>query len=215
MSNTIDEETIDLNVVIIPPLNIAQELIKVSETLKNTWETMYVLGGKRKPHFSLYSACYPSKNMRKVTKSLKLVAKESTGVLRLKLQGFYIFSGYVFFDIVNSPELMSLHNAVVDTLNPFREGLVSDVMKGLTGLSQKQRQAIEEYGYVSVKDSYMPHISLTKLSRPRQDSAAVLKYLRSNVEPMFFDVTSISTGPFGPMGTLPKTDKSFSLGDFA
>lgn len=196
----------DLNVVILPDTETRDRLVSWSNTLADTFPTLYRLNSTDKlPHFSLYSAQYPAKNIPTITEQLSQIAQES-GEMEAEFDGFSIFSGYVFYDALKTDPIMTLHERVVDSLNPLREGQISDVQRSLTGLTAAQQQAIDEYGYVSVKDLYMPHISITKLPNDElaREAIAVLPH-----EKLSFRVGSIALAPFAPLGLCPGIIQEF------
>lgn len=101
-----------------------------------------------------------------------------------------------------------MHEEVVDKLNPLREGLISDNQKGLMGLTVEQKKAIETYGYVSVKNLYMPHISITHLAEP-DEYVLVKQKLPNEVNSISADTIAISY--FAEYGTFPKPLKVYKI----
>lgn len=164
---------IDLNVILLPDNTTSKRLIGLSEQVANKVNVKYKLDrNDRPPHLSLYSARYPLYNLAKISLVMEELAAVAKGV-EVELRGYSVFSGYLFYDVVRSRGLMKLHEAVVDTLNPLREGLISEDQKSLFGLTKKQEDAILKYGYVSVKDTFMPHVTLARLSDPNQAEEAI------------------------------------------
>lgn len=111
-----------------------------------------------------------------------------------------------FYNVEKNSELIQLHETVVDNLNPLREGFISDNQKQLTGLSQDQRNAIKEYGYVSVKKLYTPHISITHLTK-QENSQTIEKTLPEEVN--IFSVKILALSRFADYGTFPRPSRTY------
>lgn len=199
---------IDLNVILLPGDTTSKRLIGLSEQVAKQVHVKYKLDGNdRPPHLSLYSAAYPLHNLDKISLVMEQLSVLAKGV-EVELSGYSVFSGYLFYDALRSRRLMSLHESVVDALNPLREGLISDDQKGLFGLTKQQKAAISEYGYVSVKDTFMPHVTLARLSDPNQAEQAI------NVLPgggLTFTPKSLSLVPFDLEDRLKKPVATYRL----
>lgn len=199
---------IDLNVILLPDNNTSQKLIGLSERVASKVNVRYKLDRTdRPPHLSLYSALYPLHNLDKVRLAMEELAALANGV-EVELNGYSVFSGYLFYDAVRSSRLMELHELVVDTLNPLRDGLISEDQKRLFGLTKDQEAAISKYGYVSVKDTFMPHVTLACLSDFNQTEEAV-KVLPKEV--LTFTPTSLSLVPFDLEDRIKKPVATYSL----
>jgi 2'-5' RNA ligase len=199
---------IDFNVAILPDKDLSSKLISWSKTLASNFETDYILNTiNHFPHLSLYSARYPIKNKQAIEDAINKICHD-LHPFSVTLKSLSLFSGFLFYDLEKDKKLIELHEKIVDELNPLREGLISDNQKQLVGLSSEQKNAIKKYGYVSVKNLYMPHISLTHLKDSTDQNAA------KNILPKeinFFSVDTIVIAPFAKFGTLPKPLKIFSI----
>lgn len=199
---------IDLNVVILPDKDLSLKLIQWSQRLSSKLQTNYVLDTTNYlPHLSLYSARYPVKNKQLIEEAAADIA-HNLHSFNISLSGFSFFSGYVFYDAQQTSELIELHETMVDRLNPLREGLISDNQKQLTGLSLDQKKAIQEYGYVSVKKLYMPHISITSLGNPSKGDL-VKEILLGEVNS--FSVKTLAISRFANYGTFPPPLKTYFI----
>lgn len=198
---------IDLNVILLPDENTTQRLIGLSEQVANQVQVKYKLDGKyRPPHLSLYSAAYPLHNLTRISLVLEQLSALAKGV-EVELRGYSVFSGYLFYDALRSRRLMELHESVVDALNPLREGLISEDQKRLLGLTKKQEDAILKYGYVSVKDTFIPHVTLARLSDPNQAEQAT-NFLPGGLT---FTPKSLSLVPFDLEDRLKKPVATYNL----
>lgn len=169
----IEQETIDLNLVLLPDSSTNHKLILLSQQLGCQLSTKYTLGTEGyPPHLSLYSALYPKSNIDRIITNLT-ASLSDTKSFPITLGSFSNFSGYIFYNAVMTSEIRDLHDRVVDMLNPLREGLISEDQKGLVGLTQEQEKAIEEFGYVSVGANFMPHITLAHITDTQNAQSAL------------------------------------------
>lgn len=207
-----EKDFIDLNVVILPNTDLSLKMIQWSRLISTRHKTNYILDQKKYfPHLSLYSARYPFKNKQAVENAVKQIAME-TGKFEIKLEGFSCFSGYFFYDAKKNKELVALHERIVDTLNSLREGLISDNQRQLKGLSHDHERAIQEYGYLSVKKLYMPHISLTHLVYPLKfDQAKGILPKEINL----FTTDTIAISHFAEYGTFPRPIVKYNVEDLS
>lgn len=203
------EEIVDLNVIITPSEKVVNQVIEWSNLIACKYKTNYILNKNNYlPHLSLYSARYPQENYKSLTTAVKKTA-DSFSPFTITLSVFSVFSGYIFFDADKNDKLQQLHENIVDSLNPLRNGHITDNQKTLTGLTDMQKTAIETYGYVSVKERYMPYISLTSLVN-LNESKDVISLLPK--ETMSFTVTELAVSPFAEYGTCPKISERYVLG---
>ena len=199
---------IDLNIAILPSEELSVKLIKWSGSISKRCKVDYSLNSVNYlPHLSLYSARYPLKNKKLVEDRVDTIVKNIHS-FEITLCGFSFFSGYLFYNADKSGELSSLHETIVDTLNPLREGLISDAQKQLYGLSPMQKEAIENYGYVSVKELYMPHVSITHTGDVAQEN--LVKSIFPNERNSFL-IKAIAISLAAEYGTFPTPIKTFFL----
>jgi hypothetical protein len=202
------ENFIDINIVIFPSEEVTNTFISLSKEIAARHGTYYILNEKNVlPHLSLYSARYPKKNFPKIQKAITDIVN-NTNTFELVVHSYTFFVGFLFGDIIKDSNLLRLHGAVVDVLNPLREGLITEDQLKLKGLSKAQEQSIQTYGYLSVKDTYIPHISLTALKDPG-DAKVILEHLPT--EDMRFNLERIAITPFAQYGTCTEVLKEFSI----
>ena len=195
------ESTTELNIVLLPDDATSQTLVTWSERVAHRYPTVFKLNQTDKlPHLSLYSAKYPSENQDQIEEQVRTIAA-STSPVDIILQGFSIFSGFLFYDALKSDKLLKLHEQLVSALNPLREGLISDTQRQLTNLTDEQQKAIEIYGYVSVGRLYMPHVTVTKMVNPQVAKQAIALLPK---ETHIFQAKEIAIAPFASHGTCPK-----------
>ncbi len=203
-----NEPTVDLNVVILPDERTTGVLLDWSERIASRFPTAYVLDRTNTlPHLSIYSAQYPARNQMGIEGAVGRIAQDRKP-FDVQLSGFSAFSGFVFYDAVKDAAMNNIHESLVEGLNPLREGHISKTQRQLTNLSEAQKEAIEDYGYVGVKELYKPHISVTKMLDPQQTDEAIALLPRQD---LIFSVRQIAIAPVADYGTCLEPTNKFIL----
>lgn len=200
------EKSQSFNVLILPSAEVAKEAIDLSKQISEKFQTKFSLDGvDLLPHITMYLAEYPSKNFTNIKTFVQQIAQE-TKPFSIRLEDFSAVSGFIFWDVVKNRLLQSLHEKVLKTLNPLREGLLFDV--DLPGLTEGQRKGMSEYGYALALEEYLPHITLTRLIEHDQTGQVI-----ANLPPVTakFKVESIYLALVGEEGTCPGVIEKFSL----
>lgn len=205
-------ETTLLNVVLLPSPGVATQAIRWSQELSHSFQTKFVLDGQTyHPHATVYQAAYPVKNLEKIKASLQGIAAQ-TPRFSLQLDVFSTKVGFVFADIVKTPQLVALHNQVLESLNPLREGeLIPQDAAALTSpeVPEAMKQSIREYGYAMAKEAYSPHITITRLEN-WQDTTIVQQAAESlQPQPLQFQVTELVLANIGHDGTCNEIKAHF------
>ncbi len=197
---------VDLNIVLFPDDKTRHQVIEWSRALSEQFDTYFVLDSQTfLPHLSIYSTQYPSRNQKAIEDSVKRITNETSPFI-INTTGLFKFANFVFLMADISPELLSLHSQVVDELNPLREGRVSDNVRELQGLTAEQQKAVDQYGYLFVKDTYtIPHITIARL----RDETKVQEAIKSvKIEPLSFVTQEVA---FAAHGTCPQPIKTFQI----
>ena len=203
-------DAIDLNVVLFPDEKTRQTVIKWSNDLSQKFDTYFILDGINfNPHITLYQARYPVKNQEELMKRIERFVEKSHP-FTVTMTGFSEHWGFIFADVEVSPQLRTIHDSVVDSLNELREGEIASTVKGLTDLTKEQKDAVDKYGYIYAKDTFtVPHITLTRLKDPKQKDAA-LRSLEA-LSPFSFVARTIAIAPTAEHGTCPQPIKTFYI----
>src|SRR5262249_21104226 len=163
------------NVALFPSLAVVHQAIEWSQSVSGHFKTKYVLDGQTYyPHITLYQAHYPIGNLTMVQESLAKVA-EKVSRFNIDLHNFSVLSGFIFYDAVQSAELLALHHAVIEALNPLREGILTAADRQIledARVPEKFKQNIQQYAYAFAKESYVPHMSITRLVDYQEAEAA-------------------------------------------
>lgn len=203
-------KAVDLNIVLFPDEKTRQTVIGWSNDLSQKFDTYFVLDGINfNPHITLYQARYPVKNQSEIFDKLRnLVDKtDSFTVTMTRLSEHW---GFIFADVEVSPQLRTIHDSVVDSLNELREGEIASTVKELTDLTKEQKDAVDKYGYIYAKDTFtVPHITLTRLKDPKQADKA-LRSLET-LSPFSFVARTLAIAPTAEHGTCPQPIKTFYI----
>lgn len=203
-------DAIDLNVVLFPDKKTRQTVIEWSNDLSQKFDTYFVLDGINfNPHITLYQARYPVKNQEELMKRIERLV-EKFHPFTVNMKGFSEHWGFIFADVEVSPQLRTIHDGVVDSLNELREGEIASTVKALTDLTKEQKNAVDKYGYIYAKDTFtVPHITITRLKDIKQKDEA----LRSldGLNPFSFVARTLAIAPTAEHGTCPKPIKTFYI----
>jgi hypothetical protein len=108
------------------------------------------------PHLSLHICAVPRPALSQVTAELEALAAAGLPAIAATTVE-PSSSGYVMLSIARTPELMALHEAILDIAARAREGLGGDA-----------------FGSPYIRDSFTPHISLAKIDRDDQAEATAI-----------------------------------------
>lgn len=201
------EPIIDLNIVILPDEKVSLEAVRLSQRLSEEFNSFFTLDAAHIPHLSLYPARYPQKNRGALSAGLEKLASEAKR-FPITLSGYSFFANFIYWNALVDDAYRRLHEQVVDTFNPLREGQITDVVRGIEFSDPEQLKNVEEFGNPLVKKLFSPHITLARLVEPSEVELALQSL--SDVE-LKFEVSEIAIGPFAEHGTFPKALEVFQL----
>ena len=195
-------ETTDLNVILLPDKETSLKAIELSNRSNHLGQTRYLLDGKHNhPHVTLYQSAFPTRNFDKINQSLVAVALQ-TKPIQIELNKFSSLLEFLFWDAVKSPQLLTLHQVVLQVLNPLRDGLLlpeDEARLELPSVSEAMKASIRLYGYPVAGDLYPPHITITRFNTITEAQNAV-SHLPP--EPIIFTVSTIALANRGQNGTV-------------
>jgi hypothetical protein len=156
--------SISCDIVLLPEPKLAARAIAVSQQFGAQFDTLYTLeDGSCFPHMSLYMTQLKLDNIEQATALLAAIAKQSFA-LDLQSVRYYQSHGYIDAEYERPAALADLQMAVVNVINPIRDGLrESDKVRMLTNTG-KLRENIEKYGYRGVGELFRPHVSFTRFA---------------------------------------------------
>ena len=199
------------NVVLFPSAAVEHQAIEWSKSVRRHFKTKYVLDEQTcHPHISLYQAHYPINNLAIVQENLAKVAKK-VSQFYIDMKNFSVLSGFIFYGATKSTELAALHLTVLETLNPLREGILTAADRQILADSrvpEKIKQNIQQYAYAFAKESYTPHMSITRLV-DYQEANKAKKLLQTKV--MKFTAHELLLTNVGDDGTCNEIYARFQL----
>lgn len=162
MINSSPESTI-LNVCIIPTVEVSNQCLQLSQSLKSGG-TIFALDGITKfAHMTVYMARFANSEFAHVIQTARQTLLHNDTFL-CEHTGYFMTSGrYLEASYRKSARLMALHERLVSSLsryrlnpgNPFEEGY-------FTPYTEEQQRSAKETGYDLAYGLYRPHITLTR-----------------------------------------------------
>ena len=162
MSNKPENSTI-INVCIIPPEEIGNKCVGISQALKSD-KTRFVLDGKsRFAHMTAYMARFADNQISNVIAATKNALKNTAPFL-CEHSGYFINKGgYFEISYKKSDSLIRLHEKLIDDLKEYRINPGDPFEEGyFTPYTPDQQKNAKETGYDLAYNLYRPHITLTR-----------------------------------------------------
>ncbi len=155
---------IPCNIVIRPELNVARRAVELSRRLQQSHDTLFTLqDGAYFPHVSLYMVQLKVANLDRVSNLLEGLAAK-TLLPNLRATKYVQVDSYIDVEYERTKMLEELQMAVVDTINPIRDGMRQKDKERMLESTGKVRESLEKYGYRSVGELYRPHLTFTRFA---------------------------------------------------
>lgn len=149
------------DIVLLPEPDIAAKAIAVSQRLGTQFDALYTLkDGAYFPHMSLYMTQLKLDGLDNVKALLAAIAKQAP-VFSLNCTRYYQAHGYIDAEPAT---LTALQMAVIDAINPIRDGLREKDKARMLTETGKVRESLEKYGYRGVGELFRPHVTLTRFA---------------------------------------------------
>lgn len=205
-----NNSAIDRNVVILFNDSLRANFIKLSQGISKKIPSKIKLNTANEiPHITLYMSKYPEKNEELIIDKIAEIANK-TKPFKIRLNQKSCHStGTIFIDAEMSNELYSLHEKLVDSLNPLREGLFNEDTLSLPGLTEETKESLRKFGMWAVKKAYVPHISVGRI-HDTKDCQVALNALPDKIDYEEL-VESIAFAEIGHDGTCKKIFNTFKL----
>src|SRR3989344_8671061 len=129
-----------LNIVLLPPIDVAKEAMRLSRLINERYQTEFILDGKNKyPHLTLYQIEIPGVNLKKTLKAVYYLFQKRPRIIS-KITGIRNYQTFISFEFNKTAELYKLHRKIVNGLEKFREGIkVSVALKGFKKFTASQK----------------------------------------------------------------------------
>jgi phosphoserine phosphatase len=163
MQNT-DDQLIAIDVLIQPDQTMVEKSNAVNARLRGNYPAGYALDATHAPHVTLLQRFVRAKDLHAVTGALnKTFAAERPTELRLKAKGleYAIWGGKAVTALVveRTPELMRLHQKVIDAVEPFSVSNGSTAAFVGTGINAETIGWVEHFVPKSSGENYWPHVT--------------------------------------------------------
>lgn len=189
---TMDVHVFDAQIVLLPEGEQQDELVRLSSAAAQRFPALFTLDDRHLPHLTLYQSVFPLAHKMQTYECLQSCAAH-TKSFNVVLHDFSEFRGALFYDAEKDDSLMSLHQHIVTSLNPLREGLLTDECRKFlhdSSLSSKEQKNVMNYGNPFVLEQYRPHVTLTKL-RDLHETGKALEYLAHHTQELSFHANAL------------------------
>lgn len=202
--------TITLNIAILPSDEVIAQAIKMSKKIAKEVSSRFILNlNTLIPHITIYQAQYPSKNIEKI-KNIARSLVLGQELFEIKLDVINVSHGtFLFWNCERARILQNLQAKAVELANPLREGLIPESLSDVKNLSKGDQHDVETFGALLIGPRYVPHITITRLSR-EIDSQKALEIL-SDSKKIPFRPKGLILGYLGNDGTVTGVAESFSF----
>lgn len=163
------------------------------------------------PHITLFMGLFPENQLENVRSEIDIIASANSP-LNLDLFQFRMSQdGYIFWDVMVDQPLMDLHQKIVFSLSPLRNGLIRDKFQSsLENFHPEERGNIQKFGFPWVMDLFQPHITLGKLAD--SNLSLTLPQIFPEVEEFnSFPACRLELGFVGENGVVKPSGDSFRL----
>lgn len=162
-------------IAILPPAEVTARAVALSAALPAGESQGLLLGGERVPHITLTQQFVPSESLQALLAQIEPVAGGHPR-LRLRVAGGGKGSNSVWMSVEPTPELVTLHEQLMDVTEPFEtaDGDASAFLEDAGPAAPPARKPardrdvrwVREFRHESSFDRYRPHITLGHASVP-------------------------------------------------
>lgn len=204
------KDEISLNIAILPDSERRNKAIELSKKLASKVPSYFVLDGEHfHPHFTVYQAHYPVRNLEKLKIALYEIARRLKD-LEITMTDFKVsHETFVFWSCLKTEDLISAQKEAIGIANPLREGLILPQLKDGRVESEGDKEDIRNYGSLLIGPRYEPHITITRIKNPK-DSDKVLEIL-GEAKRETFRPESLVLAYLGDHGTVTKIIEKVNL----
>jgi hypothetical protein len=157
--------TLLINVAVIPPSTIVDELAALSVELRDRGGRYALNGTSHRAHLTVYMARFHRTSVARI-RAMFLDVGSAVGPGRMVHSGYHLTDGnYYEASYVRSADLMAAHRSMRDSLAPLRFSPGKPVVEDYFGpYTAAQKDNAERYGYDLAENLYRPHITITSFS---------------------------------------------------
>jgi|SRR5581483_833290 2'-5' RNA ligase len=151
-----------INICIIPNEAVAVRCVLLSQSLASG-STLFALDGSRFAHMTVFMARFANESIQKVVDNVEAALKP-VSTFRCQHAGYFLTEGrYLEISYRRSPELIRLHESIINHVSRFRINPGDPYEEGyFTPYTEEQQQNARETGYDLARNLFRPHITLTR-----------------------------------------------------
>jgi hypothetical protein len=159
------DQIIAIDVLLEPDHTMIERSNATNARLRGNYSAGYALDATHAPHVTMLQRYVRVKDLDAVTAALtKAFATERPTDLQLKAKGYEygIWSGVAVtvFVVELTPELMRLHQKVIDAVSPFSVSKGTAAAFVGTGINPETIGWVEQFVPKSSGEHYLPHVTL-------------------------------------------------------
>jgi len=204
------EEATSLNIAILPDNRVTGLAISASQIVSVGYPTEFVLDQETFiPHTTVFQAHFPKQNIPIVLERVASIAEHQAPFNLTLAERSISLDTFLWWNFLRSRVLQNLHDKVVKATNPLRQSLVLPHLVRVTGMTEEDRHDMTEFGSLKIGPRFSPHITITKLSDPKDANDALLRSGLYRKES--FGVAKIIVGQLGSNGTVNGVIRAFDL----
>ena len=145
----------------VPP-PYREKLADCSRVLGEKFKSWYILNEQEfPPHVTIWIAYVPTRNLEAIATTVQNALSQikpfevSAGDAKIE------DGGYIAIEVKVNEKLRALHNLLLDKLNTFREGYLSQkYVDTMHTFSQEQQESLKKFGTRAAGILYAPHITV-------------------------------------------------------
>lgn len=205
-----NEEAISLNIAILPDAERRRRAIELSRRLTAEVPSYFVLDGVNlHPHFTVYQAHYPCRNLEKLREALPEIAQRLKG-LEITMDSFRVsHETFIFWGCEKTDDLIGAQAETIGIANPLREGLIMPQLLDGRVKDEGDKEDVKNYGSLLIGPRYDPHITITRIMDTKDAKRALEVLGEARIEK--FKPESLVLAHLGEHGTLTKILERVSL----
>ena len=164
------------NLAIIPPLEVRDQIIDLSQRLA-TEDAAFALDGlTRFPHLTVYMARFDPDHVISAVEAIERALRNQPSFELISTGYFYTDGDYAEVSYAKSPALMELQARITGAAQAFRLQSDKPPYEDYTGpFSEEQRSNVANTGYDLAGELYRPHITITKYREPHPEMLSALE----------------------------------------
>jgi hypothetical protein len=166
--------SLPIDIVLLPSDDLAQKAVATSKSLQTHGALFELnLATGPFPHASLYMTQLKVEDLDKTKEILAGIASK-TSAFSLNATRYFQAECYIDPDYERTDDLANLQMMVVNTINPFRDGMREKDKARLPETTGLVRENLEKYGYRGVGELFRPHMTLARFANNKEIDTSIL-----------------------------------------